>query len=154
MATILQTIFKWFFGMEIVAFWFKFHWSLAIVYSTVYWGADQRKHQSSTSLAFVRGINRWPVNSPHKRPVTRKMFPFDDVIMWSEFCGRQFQIHYLESKFLCFDFVHDSVVVEIWDYYVYMYSSLSWNVTSSPIAGMILCMWDYKKPLKKRHISW
>ena len=39
------------------------------------------KHQSSASLAFVRGIHRWPVNSPHKRPVMRKMFPFDDVIM-------------------------------------------------------------------------
>ena len=45
------------------------------------WGADQRKHQSSASPAFVRGIHRWSVNSPHKRPVTRKMFPFDDVIM-------------------------------------------------------------------------
>ena len=52
----------------------------AIVYSTVYSGADQRKHQSSASLVFVRGIHRWPVNSPHKGPVTRKMFPFDDVI--------------------------------------------------------------------------
>ena len=29
----------------------------------------------------MRGISRWPVNSPHKGPVTRKMFPFDDVIM-------------------------------------------------------------------------
>ena len=47
----------------------------------VYWGADQRKLQSSASLAFVRGIHRWPVNSPHKGPVTRKMFPFDDVSM-------------------------------------------------------------------------
>ena len=56
--------------------------SLAIVYSTVYLGSDQRKHQSSVSLAFVRGIHRVPVNSPHKGPVTRKMFPFDDVIMW------------------------------------------------------------------------
>ena len=55
--------------------------SLTIVYSTVYSGTDQRKHQSSTSLAFVRGIHRWPLNSPHKWPVTRKMFPFDDVIM-------------------------------------------------------------------------
>ena len=54
---------------------------LAIVYSTVYSGADQRKHQSSASLAFVRGIHRGPVNSPHKWPVTRKLFPFDDVIM-------------------------------------------------------------------------
>ena len=55
--------------------------SLTIVYSVVYSGAHQRKHQSSASLAFVRGIHRSPVNSPHKWPVTRKMFPFDDVIM-------------------------------------------------------------------------
>ena len=57
--------------------------SLTIVYSTVYSGAEQRKHQSSASLAFVRGLHRGPVNSPHKWPVTRKMFPFDDVIMIS-----------------------------------------------------------------------
>ena len=47
--------------------------SLTIVYSIVYSDADQRKHQSSASLAFVRGIHRWPVNSPHKRPVTMTM---------------------------------------------------------------------------------
>ena len=45
----------------------------------------QRKHQSSASLAFVRRIHRRPVNSPHKGPVTRKMFPFDDVIMGTNF---------------------------------------------------------------------
>ena len=39
--------------------------SLTIVCSTVY--SDQREHQSSTSMAFVRGIHRWPVNSPHKK---------------------------------------------------------------------------------------
>ena len=33
----------------------------------------------------VRGIHRWPVNSPHKGPVTRKMFPFDDVIMYKSY---------------------------------------------------------------------
>ena len=55
--------------------------SLTIVYLTVYSGANQRKHQSSASLAFVRGIHRGPVNSPHRCPVTQKMFPFDDVIM-------------------------------------------------------------------------
>ena len=54
---------------------------LAIVYSAVWLGTDQRKHQSSVSLAFLRGIHRRPVNSPHKGPVTRKMLPFDDVIM-------------------------------------------------------------------------
>ena len=55
--------------------------SHTIVYSTVYSGADQRKHQSSALLAFVWGIHRWPVNSQQKWPVTRKLFPFDDVIM-------------------------------------------------------------------------
>ena len=56
---------------------------VSIVCTTVCSGADQRKHQSSGSLAFVRGIHRRPLNSPHKGPVTRKMFPFNDVIMWS-----------------------------------------------------------------------
>ena len=55
--------------------------SLTVVYSNVYSGTDQRKHQSSASLAFVRGIHRWPVNSLHKGLVTWKMFPFDDVLM-------------------------------------------------------------------------
>ena len=54
---------------------------LTIVYSTIYSGTDQRKHQSSASLTFVRGIHRWPVNSSHKWPVARKMFPLYDVIM-------------------------------------------------------------------------
>ena len=54
---------------------------LIIVYSTVYSAADQRKHQSSASLAFVKGIHWSPVNSPHKGPVSRKIIPFDDVIM-------------------------------------------------------------------------
>ena len=63
--------------------------SLTIVYSTDYSGAYQSKHQSSASLAFVRGIHRRPVNSPHKWPVTRKTSPFDDVIMtvWSHQTG-------------------------------------------------------------------
>ena len=47
--------------------------SLTIVYSSVNSDADPRKHQSAVSLAFVRGT--------HRGPVTRKMFPFDDVIM-------------------------------------------------------------------------
>ena len=55
--------------------------SLMVVYSTVYSAANQIKHESSASLAFVWGIHRGPVNSPHKWPVTRKMFQFDDVIM-------------------------------------------------------------------------
>ena len=49
--------------------------SFTIVCLTVYPGADHRKHQNSASLAFVRGIHRWPVNSPHKGSVTRKWSP-------------------------------------------------------------------------------
>ena len=56
--------------------------SLMIVFSTVYLDTDQRKHQSSASLAFGWGIHRMLVNSLHKWPVMRKMFLFDDVIMW------------------------------------------------------------------------
>ena len=55
--------------------------SVSAVYSIVCSGADQIKHQSFTSLAFMGGIHWWPVNSAHKGPVTRKMFLFDDVIM-------------------------------------------------------------------------
>ena len=55
--------------------------NLTIVYSIVYSDADQRKHQSSASLAFVWGIHWGPVNFPHKWPVTWKIFPFHDVIM-------------------------------------------------------------------------
>ena len=68
--------------------------SLVIVYPTVYSDTDQSKHQSSASLAFVRGIHRRPVNSPHKWPVTRKMFPFDDVIM---LCGHVTHGHQHQS---------------------------------------------------------
>ena len=54
---------------------------VTIVYLTACADADQRKYQSSASLALVRWIHRWPVNSPHKGPVMRKMFPYDDVII-------------------------------------------------------------------------
>ena len=58
--------------------------SLTIVYWTVCSGVDQRKHRSSALLAFVRGIHRWPVSSSHKWPVTPKMFPCDDVIIFAQ----------------------------------------------------------------------
>ena len=56
---------------------------VSMVYSSVGSSADQRKYQSSSSLAFVWGNHWWPVDSPHKGPVTRKMFPFDDIVMYS-----------------------------------------------------------------------
>ena len=57
--------------------------SPATFYSTVYSDADQREYQSSASLACVQGIHLRPVNSLHKWPVTRKVFPFDDVVITS-----------------------------------------------------------------------
>ena len=59
--------------------------SLAVVYSIVYSDADERKHQRSASLAFGRGIHRdrWIHRT---KAVTRKMFPFDDVIMILSHC--------------------------------------------------------------------
>ena len=53
---------------------------LTIVFSVVYSGEDQRKIQSSAHW-FCAGNSPGPVNSPHKGPVTLKMFPFDDIIM-------------------------------------------------------------------------
>ena len=73
--------------------------SFTIVYSTVYSGVDHRNHQRSASLVCVRGIHRWPVNSPHKGPVTRKMFPFDDVIMLST--HQLVPLEYHESLLCC-----------------------------------------------------
>ena len=66
--------------------------------------ADQRKHQSSASLVFVREIHRWPVNSLHKWPFiywTRKMFPFDDVILTIKSCTSQFETRDLAFYFNC-----------------------------------------------------
>ena len=83
--------------------------SLAIVYSIVYSDADQRKHQSSASLAFVRGFHRGPVNSPHKGTVTRKMFPFDDVIMTKANNGTSYLAFVLVFHFL---FIRTSCWIE------------------------------------------
>ena len=97
-------------------FWWHFHhwlhWksqitSLTIVYSTVCSGAEQSKHQSSASMAFVWGIHRWPVNSPHKWPVTRKMYPFDDVIM---------NKNYAHDKHFC-AFCSGHIIVDFTDIY-------------------------------------
>ena len=84
--------------------------SLTVVYSIVYSGVNQRKHQSSASLAFVREIHRGPLNFPHKWPVTRKMFPFDDVIiimpLWVE-C-----LWYTDLNSICFRYCYAPQLVE------------------------------------------
>ena len=113
--------------------------SLTIVYSIVYSGADQRKHQSSASLAFVRGIHREPVNSPHKWPVTRKMFPFDDVIMlrWrrSVFSCHKFNLNIANSG---------AELVKLWTLCNSPYQDTSWTlhllsfITVTPVTVTIM----------------
>ena len=51
--------------------------SLTIIYATVYSGADEKK----TSTLRVTGLSPVTGQFPAQGPVTRKMFPFDDVIM-------------------------------------------------------------------------
>ena len=92
--------------------------SLTVVFSTVYSDADQRKHQSSASLAFVRGIHRGPVNSPHKWPVTRKMFPFHDVIMVTVV---MMMTHTIYSRYLGRSVSHDLA-------YLKSMTSILWGV--------------------------
>ena len=80
--------------------------SLLIVYSTIYSDTDQRKHPSSASLTFVRGIHWGQVNYPHKWIVTRKMFPFQNFELAQL---TEFDIHQTDytvfgkkkSKFTC-----------------------------------------------------
>ena len=88
--------------------------SLTIVYSIVYSGADQRKHQSSASLAVVRGIHRWPVNSPHKGPLTRKMFPFDVDLIYRITCIPSIQC-YLSDSAVCFRSSWERAVTDVRD---------------------------------------
>ena len=44
------------------------------------------KKTSKLRVTVISLCDRWPVNSPHKGPVTRQMFPFDDVIMYGKSC--------------------------------------------------------------------
>ena len=74
------------------------------------------------------GIHRGPVNSPHKGPVTRKMFPFDDVIMYSS-------IKSPASKPLqCLDltftlaYILQQLNFLIYRSVIHMHSSWGWNI--------------------------
>ena len=97
---------------------------ISIVCSTVCWGADQWKHQSSASLAFVRGIHRSPVNPPHKWPATRKVFPFDDVIMW--YYTNSLRIAFLALKSIMQLSHNDFPSTEIWNDLKNMVKQLPW----------------------------
>ena len=84
---------------------------VSTVCSAVCSDADQRKYQSSYLLTVVRGIHWRPVDSPHKGPSTRKMFPFDDVSLQMHICFTQHQ-WVLSKKIL------------LWKKYIIQYHSI------------------------------
>ena len=112
------------------------------VCSTVCSGVDQRKHQSPVLLAFVRGIHWWS-DSPHKGPVTWKMFPFDDVIMGPIslhiVCSPLnlmviiFSQHWIPSNLITSFAHHNNSVVAIWakfgsDHAVIIWMTAMWVI--------------------------
>ena len=112
--------------------------SLAVVYWTVYPGADQRKHQNSTSLAFVRGIHRWPVNYPHKGSVTWKMFPFDDDIMIDR--DMTALLWMVTLHFVAFGYsIHPHISYEVCVCSLANWTSVGPPCTSSVLRNYILC---------------
>ena len=138
--------------------------SLTIVYS----GTDQSKHQSSASLAFVWGIHRGPMNSPQKWPVTRKMFPFDDVIMSHDLFTRILQdcftgtgsseitlmdmgknnqyhsanyAHIISLGCTGAHFTNDfSIVIQIqWKFYSAVIKAINWLLWILPVTWLLRC---------------
>ena len=91
--------------------------SLTIVCSSVYSGAYHRKHKSSASLTFVRGIPRWPMNRPHKGPVTRKMFPFDDIFILKQVYAKKF----------CFPIMNNRHIWGICVFHIFMSAYIAWE---------------------------
>ena len=114
---------------------------LTIVYSYVYSGADQRKHQSSVSLAFLRGIHRWPVNSLHKWQVMWKMFPFDDVIMWDRnpylvrmvYCKLESNSSAGSQVFTFCDSLAVVTCAKCWTYMIISAATKVWDITYSEL---------------------
>ena len=104
--------------------------SLTIVYSAIYLGADPRKQQSSAPLAFVRENHRWEVNSPHKWPITRKMFPFDDVIM----ARHSQKLAYTQQTTFVDSFTETEMSSFLWNYHHWLHWKLSkWQLPVQPV---------------------
>ena len=125
--------------------------SLTIIYSTVYSGADQRKHQSSASLAFVWGIHRWQVNSLHKGPVMRKIFPFDDAIMPSWLIAR---LCVFWEHFMKIDCAIGNHTASCAPSYKYAMMDHEWEA-KIPICVIPLTHWGQFKwpPFSRRHFE-
>ena len=132
--------------------------SLTIDYSSVYSGADYRKHQSSTSLAFVWGIHRWPVNSPLKRPITRKMFPFDDVIMLGLELFYHEPYNSCRSKFIFGSIKYIAISQRRWEVtQVYIYVKYFLEEDKDTIMLYIQChrhLWLFRFHYQQGRIKW
>ena len=100
--------------------------------------ADQRKHQSSASLAFVRAIHRGPVNSLHKWPVTRKMFPFDDVIM---FCYWRVRLFAVITPFRCETHCSANTIMTV-DILTLFARFCLMNVMQYALCVNVICLYD------------
>ena len=98
--------------------------SLTIVYSTVHSGADQRKHQSSASLAFY--AENSPVTSefPAQMASNAETFPFDDVIMSNKIRILPTVIKVSPDYFLSFRWENNSGILSVlvW-FYIRSYPS-------------------------------
>ena len=126
--------------------------SIAIVYSTVYSGADERKHQSFASLAFFRGIHRWPGNSAHKGPVK----PQSHRIVW--FCNRTIVGEFIRQRLVArvfYDLIMQSLVAIVFRmvvrlivrhavrlYWTEKYQSQDQSLIIARLVVMI-CDWSY-----------
>ena len=106
---------------------------VSIVCSVVCSGADQRKHQRSASLTFVVGIHRWPVDSPHKGPVTRKMFKFDNGII-RNYTTRDQKLLLTASRILLDKYSKDVV----WNIYLYVPNTTVLNIHITLANGFVL----------------
>ena len=122
--------------------------SLTIIYLTVYSGADQGKHQSSASLAFVLGIHREPVISPHKWPVTRKIFPFDDVILMTSSCPHYAKMSVARTSWSILMYIN------IYDRQICKFvKSLQWQRCGTTVIVSILWMTFPSRSLLLRHLT-
>ena len=117
---------------------------VSIVSLIVCSGADQRNHQRSASLAFVRGIHRWPVESFHQGPVMREMLPFDDVIMFysaamcNPSCGWVIVASHYRMQEPQHDFGFD--LANLWFYIRYIYATSFIVVVGTNLLGWSPCV--------------
>ena len=111
-----------------------------------YWFRRRSKKTSKLRVSgLVRGIHRWPVNSPHKRPVTRKIFPFDDVIMnWRDLAGYRA----LSRRWWLWYFPNDksNPIRSVYTYAAHLFSRMALVVNDAMRGAQFIRIVLYKEP--------